>query len=317
MILGTILIKVLESAKKQGSKMAQNSQDVKLQSPLTVDQSQCDKPEQGQPGENALLHASQNLEQNKVSHDQGGKPVDVLSDERKSHLVNETNWYSQSENETDAARSVGSQSEDAEDNEENENSYDKETAFLHTLATLLPTKAEEGSLDDQSLSSAGSPTESEKSKSDNSARENGMDTNSEGMEIEADSNPQSINIHAVMEMFRELRKDRKYCLSGLKVDGNLKKWQNILDISSFLSDSLQMEVVVDDYFSLGDLEQRQTVLIFQTIEERRQIFRFKNMLKGIQHQGREVIISDYLPPAALDKKKRERDIFTMYENSQT
>ena len=107
---------------------------------------------------------------------------------------------------------------------------------------------------------------------------------------------------------------KKLLLSGLKIDSNLKKWQNILDINSFLSQYLEIEVIIDDYFSLGELEQRQTVLIFQSIEERRQVYRFKSLLKGVTHQGKEVFINEYLPPTALDRKRRERDIFNMYEN---
>ena len=108
---------------------------------------------------------------------------------------------------------------------------------------------------------------------------------------------------------------KKLLMTGYLIDSNLRKWQNIRELGSFLSEALQIDVVIDEYFSLGNLDQRQTVLIFQTIEERRQVFRFKNNLKGILHQGQEVYISDYLPPAALDRKKRERDIQTMYEES--
>ena len=101
-----------------------------------------------------------------------------------------------------------------------------------------------------------------------------------------------IDLTTRMETLEFNSTKKKLLLSGVKIDSNLKKWQNILDISSFLSQSLQIDIVIDDYFSLGDLEQRQTVLIFQSIEDRRQVFRFKSYLKGITHQGKEVYINE-------------------------
>ena len=102
-------------------------------------------------------------------------------------------------------------------------------------------------------------------------------------------------------------------LSGLLIEGEGKK-QGIEFLNDFLQYHLGSPVNIDDFFNIGDAQLRQTVLIFQSIEEKRQVLRNKKKLKNFRNDREQsVYINEYLPPAALEKKRKESDIVSTYE----
>ena len=106
---------------------------------------------------------------------------------------------------------------------------------------------------------------------------------------------------------------KKVVLSGLRLEGEGKK-QTLEFLMDFLEFYLGEAIVVDDYFTLGNPEQLQTVLIFQNIETKRNVLRLKHLLKSYTNeQGRKVYINEYLPSAALEKRRKEGEIFNMYQ----
>ena len=106
---------------------------------------------------------------------------------------------------------------------------------------------------------------------------------------------------------------KKALMSGLRLEGE-NKGQKLAFINDFLQFYLGEEVIVDDYFALGHPEQLQTVLIFQSIEERKNVLRLKQNLKEYRNEeGRKVYISEYLPSTSLEKKKKEKAIHEKYQ----
>ena len=53
------------------------------------------------------------------------------------------------------------------------------------------------------------------------------------------------------------------------------------------------------------------MLIFPSLEKKRVAMRQKTNLKNVKVEGNKVFLSDYLPPAALDKRKREYHIIDL------
>ena len=112
---------------------------------------------------------------------------------------------------------------------------------------------------------------------------------------------------------------KKLIMTGVQLPSTkLKdKQQNIIALEKFLEGALQIPVKIDDYFMVGDGELRPIVLIFPCLEMKRAVFQNKGYLKDIKVEGRKVYINEYLPPIALEKKKRDQDIVSkMKQNGQ-
>ena len=96
-----------------------------------------------------------------------------------------------------------------------------------------------------------------------------------------------------------------------------KKNEGVSYIWDFLNRTIGVDVCVDDYFLLGNTSPRPIVVVLQTIEDKRQILQNKKKLKGVKTMfNRPIFINEYLPPANLEKRKREQDIAGQYEDVQ-
>ena len=101
---------------------------------------------------------------------------------------------------------------------------------------------------------------------------------------------------------------RKAMLTGVKLHDTKDKERCIAAIDEFLSTALGISVHIDDFFMIGESDVKPIVLIFSTLEQKRNVMRLKSCLKGIKVDGNSVFLSDYLPPTALEKRKRDYQI---------
>ena len=117
------------------------------------------------------------------------------------------------DNKSQAACSSNKLTSEDERSEQTQTDEEKETAFLHVLAKMLPTK-HSGLSSDESSNSSINVTPKKRATSTNSASESNsnaseMEHEQTVMEKEDEVSPQSINIHTVMEMFRQLKKGQR------------------------------------------------------------------------------------------------------------
>ena len=108
---------------------------------------------------------------------------------------------------------------------------------------------------------------------------------------------------------------KKLIMTGIKLMDEKDKNACKLAIDEFLSQALRMKIVTDGYFTIGSGDLRPIVLMFSTLEKKKRVFERKSMLKNIRVDGRKIFISDYLPPSALEKRKRDQDIVASMRNS--
>ena len=107
-------------------------------------------------------------------------------------------------------------------------------------------------------------------------------------------------------------------LSGFKLseeekDGS-QKLANIVELEDFFEASLGLIVTVEDFFRLGTI----LVIFLQTMQQKRDILKFKSLLKGVRGDfGRPMYINDYLPNFVQEKRRREREILASIDESTT
>ena len=87
-----------------------------------------------------------------------------------------------------------------------------------------------------------------------------------------------------------------------------KKYEVIQELENFFERHLKVEIVIDDYFMLNSEDVKPIVIDFQTIQDKKQVMRFKNMLKDIRSGGRKIFINDYTPINVQEKRRREQKI---------
>ena len=105
-------------------------------------------------------------------------------------------------------------------------------------------------------------------------------------------------------------------ISGLSMDKITDKKDGLFFLNNFLDQAIQVQVRIDDYFMLGSGSVKSVVLIFQTIEDKLMVLHYKSLLNETNYPGgKNIYINDYLPPTALDKRRREQDIVNS-ENKQ-
>ena len=90
---------------------------------------------------------------------------------------------------------------------------------------------------------------------------------------------------------------------------NKNKEDNIVQLQTFFDNMCGIQIVVDDYFTMGLIEPKPIVIYLQTMEDRRLLMKYKNLLKGIKNEdNKPYFVNEYLPAANQEKKRRERDI---------
>ena len=104
-------------------------------------------------------------------------------------------------------------------------------------------------------------------------------------------------------------------LTGLYLQGN--KSESIAKIENFIDQHIGVSVIVEDYFRVGAYEPKMTVIYFQTAQQKRDVLHFKAYLKNIENEdGKSMFINDYVPAAIQERRKRDRDIFSINESLQ-
>ena len=101
---------------------------------------------------------------------------------------------------------------------------------------------------------------------------------------------------------------KKLMITGIKLPNEKDKMVCIQALDKFLKESVGVNVHVDDYFMLGEGDVRPIILIFSCLEDKRLVLSCKSNLKNVRVNGNKVYISEYLPPTALEKRKRDQKI---------
>ena len=103
-----------------------------------------------------------------------------------------------------------------------------------------------------------------------------------------------------MTGIRLQEKDKQMCTNALQ---------------NFLQTALQIPVKLDGYFTIGTSEIKPIVLIFPSLQQKYAVFQNKAALKNVRVEGRKIYINEYLPPVALEKKKRDQDIVSKFKSA--
>ena len=96
-------------------------------------------------------------------------------------------------------------------------------------------------------------------------------------------------------------------------DCGQKKWEKIRDLYDMFNSYLNIEVSIDDVFPVGNQTPPNLVVVLQSGEDKRQLFRVKKLLKDyVTSSGKPCYINDYIPAATTEKRRRQEDI--IYQN---
>ena len=108
----------------------------------------------------------------------------------------------------------------------------------------------------------------------------------------------------------EMTNSKKMLLiSGLTLVQDSKKRETLLFLNDFINSTLGLHIVIDDYYTLGAWNPKPIVLILQSVEDKRLILQNKSVLKNIPTSGgKPIFISEYFPPTANEKRKRDQEI---------
>ena len=99
---------------------------------------------------------------------------------------------------------------------------------------------------------------------------------------------------------------RAIVLTGLHTSG--KRDEILNQLYTFLQEELDTpDVLIDDFFTMGLTSPKPVVIYFQNMAEKRIIMQRKSLLKDSSNAS-ACYINDYLPSAAQEKKRREKDI---------
>ena len=109
---------------------------------------------------------------------------------------------------------------------------------------------------------------------------------------------------------------KKLIMTGIVLADEKDKEASIAALDDFLSKAMNISVHVDDYFIIGeDLGTgRSIVLIFSSLEDKRKVLSAKANLKDVRVNGNKVFINEYLPPVALEKRKRDQAITNSFRD---
>ena len=98
-------------------------------------------------------------------------------------------------------------------------------------------------------------------------------------------------------------------LSGIYIQGKKKDIKQ--QVVNFLKDALGKRPRVEDAYTLGKQEACTTVIVFESVKEKTEIFQHKGKLQDLE--GRPIYLNDYLPQAINESRRRERAIVKQIE----
>ena len=88
-----------------------------------------------------------------------------------------------------------------------------------------------------------------------------------------------------------------------------KRDDAFVELQNFFEQYLGLIVNIEDFYKIGNASPKLTIITFQTMQEKRDVLRFKSHLKGCENKdGKQMYINDYIPAATLERRKRERQI---------
>ena len=101
-------------------------------------------------------------------------------------------------------------------------------------------------------------------------------------------------------------------ISGLFIYADNKQ-DNIKEVQAFFEYELDLPTVkVDDTFRIGDGHPPLCVVILSTLQDKIDIMSRKTMLKGVTNKAnKSIYINDYWPADTNERRKTEREIYTM------
>ena len=103
-------------------------------------------------------------------------------------------------------------------------------------------------------------------------------------------------------------------ITGLYLEDK-KKTEVIYDIENWIQDKIGVSVCVEDYYRVGADEPKLTVVFFQNAQQKRDTLHFKKYLKDYKNRdGKKYYINDYIPAGIQERRKRDKDIFSINEN---
>ena len=95
-------------------------------------------------------------------------------------------------------------------------------------------------------------------------------------------------------------------ISGLECDLNNKE-SAIENIEEFFTTNIGVNPEIEDVFSLGGNDS--IVIVFQSVTAKKLLFKYKNLLKGVQNsKGKQIYVNEYYPVVTSERKRREKDI---------
>ena len=108
---------------------------------------------------------------------------------------------------------------------------------------------------------------------------------------------------------------RMLVITGLEIVQQAKKIDNIGLINEFLSISMDIDVHIDDYFTIGyGLSFPQVIIVLRSSDDKRLILQNKSLLKDFGGR-RKIYINEYYPSTTHDKRKRESEIVQELKNA--
>ena len=112
-------------------------------------------------------------------------------------------------------------------------------------------------------------------------------------------------------------KNSKYCatLTGLYANG--KKSEIMEQVRIFFQDMLKLQPAIEDAYQLGTKEPKPIVIIFQSLEDKREVMRNKSTLNNfVNKDKKKFFLQDYQPIQVAEKRRRERHIIEQNDAKQ-
>ena len=78
---------------------------------------------------------------------------------------------------------------------------------------------------------------------------------------------------------------RMAIITGLHMQNIKTKQDGIHYLNEFIYSNLNVDVVIDDYFTLGENQPKPTVIIFKSMDDKKDVMNNKKMLKNVNSGG--------------------------------
>ena len=86
----------------------------------------------------------------------------------------------------------------------------------------------------------------------------------------------------------------------------------IAQVKTFFSETIGISPDIEDIFFIGNAEPQTMVITFQSLQEKKYVMQNKTSLKGYTTGGKPHFLNEYLPTAINEKRRRDREISSMF-----